>query len=59
MRPRLSTDRLSALVRPMIDAVENEWASVAFHACETQRKQLLRRLHEALAELAEWEEGYR
>jgi hypothetical protein len=54
-----SSDRFSALLRPMIDAVEDEWGSVAFQAPETRRDQLLRQLHKALAALAEWEEGYR
>jgi hypothetical protein len=59
MSQQTGSDRLSAFLRPMIAALEDEWGSVAFEVMETPRKQLLRQLHKALAELAEWEEGYR
>jgi hypothetical protein len=59
MSQRIASDRLSAFLRPMIAAVEDKWECVAFEAGETRQKQLLRHLHKALAELAEWEEGYR
>jgi hypothetical protein len=58
-KSHFGSERLSALLRPMIEAVEHEWESVAFQIPEIRRKQLLRELHKAMAELAEWEEGYR
>jgi hypothetical protein len=50
---RIVSDRLSALLRPMIDAIEEAWP----HYTDARQKQLLRQAHQALAALAELEEG--
>jgi hypothetical protein len=56
--PRSShSDRLSALLRPMIAAVEAEYRSTAALTPADIRRGLLRKAHEALGALAEIEEN--
>ena len=50
---RSHSERLAALLRPMIDAIEAEWPRVR----NSKRQNLLRQAHEVLAQLAELEEG--
>ena len=49
----LSSDRLSALLRPMVDEIERQWP----FARDLREKELLRKAHAALADLAELEEA--
>jgi hypothetical protein len=50
---RSHSERLAALLRPMIDAIETEWPRIR----DAKRQRLLRQAHAVLAQLAELEEG--